>query len=67
MKTVVFDGNTVSHGDLSWAWLGEFGEYAVYDCTPVDEAEIIRYIGTAEIVITNKVPISAAVIDATQA
>ena len=64
MKAVVLDGYTENPGDLSWDWLGEFGEYAVYDRTPGDEAEIIRRIGTAEIVITNKVPISAAVIDA---
>lgn len=64
MKTVVLDGYTENPGDLSWEWLGAFGEYSVYDRTPYEEAEIIRRIGTAEIVITNKVPISAAVIDA---
>ena len=64
MRTVVLDGYTENPGDLSWDWLKAFGEYEVYDRTPSDEAEIIRRIGTAEIVITNKVPISAAVIDA---
>ena len=64
MKAVVLDGYPENPGDLSWDWLKAFGEYEVYDRTPGDEAEIIRRIGEAEIVITNKVPISDAVIDA---
>ena len=64
MKAVVLDGYTENPGDLSWDWLKAFGEYEVYDRTPGGEAEIIRRIGDAEIVITNKVPISDAVIDA---
>ena len=64
MKAVVLDGYTENPGDLSWDWLGELGEYTVYDRCPDDESEIIRRIGTAEIVITNKAQISAAVIDA---
>ena len=64
MKAVVLDGYTENPGDLSWDWLGKLGEYEVYDRTPGGEAEIIRRIGEAEIVITNKVPISDAVIDA---
>ena len=64
MRTVVLDGYTENPGDLSWDWLKAFGEYEVYDRTPYEDAEIIRRIGSAEIVITNKVPISAAVIDA---
>ena len=64
MKAVVLDGYPENPGDLSWDWLGKLGEYTVYDRCPDDEAEIIRRIGEAEIVITNKVPISDAVIDA---
>ena len=64
MKAVVLDGYTENPGDLSWDWLGKLGEYTVYDRCPDDEAEIIRRIGTADVVITNKVPISDAVIDA---
>ena len=64
MKAVVLDGYPENPGDLSWDWLGKLGEYTVYDRCPDDEAEIIRRIGTADVVITNKVPISAAVIDA---
>lgn len=65
MKIVVLDGYTENPGDLSWDALGALGELTVYDRTPVnDEAEIIRRIADAEIVFTNKTPISRAVIDA---
>lgn len=65
MKIVVLDGYTENPGDLSWDALSALGELTVYDRTPVnDEAEIIRRIADAEIVFTNKTPISRAVIDA---
>ena len=65
MKIVVLDGYTENPGDLSWDELGKLGELTVYDRTPVnDEEEIIRRIGEAEIVYTNKTPISRRVIDA---
>ena len=54
MKIVVLDGYTENPGDLSWAPLEALGELTVYDRTNVnDEAEIIRRIGDAEIVLTN--------------
>lgn len=65
MKIVVLDGYTENPGDLSWEPLAALGELTVYDRTPVnDEAEIIRRIGDAEMVYTNKTPISRATIDA---
>ena len=65
MKIVVLDGYTENPGDLSWDELGALGELTVYDRTPVnDEDEIIRRIGNAELVYTNKTPISKKVIDA---
>lgn len=65
MKIVVLDGYTENPGDLSWDELGKLGELTVYDRTPVDdEAEIIRRIGDAEVVFTNKTPISTSTIDA---
>lgn len=65
MKIVVLDGYTENPGDLSWAALEALGELTVYDRTPVgDESEIIRRIGDAQIVLTNKTPISRAVLDA---
>ena len=65
MKIVILDGYTENPGDLSWEELGKLGDPTVYDRTPVnDEAEIIRRIGDAEVVFTNKTPITKAVIDA---
>ena len=65
MKIVILDGYTENPGDLSWDELGKLGDLTVYDRTPVnDEAEIIRRIGDAEVVFTNKTPISRAAIDA---
>lgn len=65
MKIVVLDGYTENPGDLSWDELGKLGELTVYDRTPVsDEREIIRRIGEAELVYTNKTPISRKVLDA---
>ena len=65
MKIVILDGYTENPGDLSWEELGKLGDLTVYDRTPKqDEAEIIRRIGNAEVVFTNKTPIRKAVIDA---
>ncbi len=65
MKIVVLDGYTENPGDLSWDELGALGDLSVYDRTPADdEGEIIRRIGDAELVYTNKTPISRAVIEA---
>lgn len=64
MKIVVLDGYTENPGDLSWDALREFGELTVYDRTSYVDAPIIaERIGDAEIVITNKTPISKATID----
>ena len=65
MKIVVLDGYTENPGDLSWDELGKLGDLTVYDRTSLtDEGEIISRIGDAEVVFTNKTPISKAVIDA---
>ena len=62
MKIVVLDGYTENPGDLSWEELAKLGELTVYDRTPVEE--IVSRIGDAEIVITNKTPITRATMDA---
>ena len=62
-KIVVLDGYTENPGDLSWAELEALGELRVYDRTPYDDEEIIKRIGDAEIVFTNKTPINKHVID----
>lgn len=65
MKIVILEGYTTNPGDLSWKELNELGEVKVYDRTSLtDEKEIIDRIGQAEIVLTNKVPITKTVIDA---
>jgi len=65
MKIVVLDGYTENPGDLSWEELGKLGELTVYDRTSLtDEAETISRIGDAEIVITNKTPITRGIMEA---
>lgn len=65
MKIVVFDGYIENPGDLSWEGMEAFGELAVYDRTSlVDVEETISRIKDAEMVITNKTPLPAAVIGA---
>jgi len=67
MKIIVLDGYTENPGDLSWEGLAALGELTVYDRTALtDEAEIIQRIGEAEIVYTNKTPISRRVLEACQ-
>ena len=59
MKIVVLDGYTLNPGDLSWAGLEALGALTVYDRTSLtDESETIARIGDAEIVYTNKTPLS---------
>lgn len=64
MKISVIDGYTENPGDLSWDGLRALGDVVIYDHSTKDEAEIIRRIGDAEIVVANKSPISRRVLDA---
>ena len=65
MKIVVLDGYTENPGDLSWAGLEALGELTVYERTAYAEDPIIaQRIGDAEIVVTNKTPVSKATLDA---
>lgn len=64
MKIVILDGYTENPGDLSWAELETLGALTVYDRTSLtDENEIIARIGDADVVITNKTPVSRKVMD----
>jgi glycerate dehydrogenase len=56
MKIVVLDGYTLNPGDLSWESLEKLGTVTVYERTT--EAEVCQRIGDAEIVFTNKTPIT---------
>ena len=61
MKIVVLDGYTLNPGDLSWEGLQKFGDLTVYDRTAFDrsgESLIIERVGDANIVFTNKTPLS---------
>ncbi len=61
MKIVILDGYTTNPGDLSWAWLSEYGEAAVFDRTPHEK--IVERTRDADIVVTNKTPLGRAEID----
>ena len=65
MKIVVLDGYTENPGDLSWDGLKAFGDLTVYDRSSLtDPNDAITRIGDAEIVFTNKTPITKQVLDA---
>lgn len=67
MKIVVLDGYCLNPGDLSWEGFAALGEIAVYDRTPLtDEREIARRIAGAEVVLTNKTPLSRTVINGSE-
>lgn len=64
MKIVVLDGYTENPGDLSWSMLEKLGDLTVYDRTPLDDdEEIIRRIGDAEAIYTNKTPLRRIVFE----
>nr|MCR5732818.1 D-2-hydroxyacid dehydrogenase [Sphaerochaetaceae bacterium] len=64
MKIVVLDGYTENPGDLSWKGLEALGETVVYDRSSLtDPKEAIERIGDAEVVFTNKTPITREVLD----
>ena len=62
MKIVILDGYTLNPGDLSWERIEKLGELFCYDRT--DEKDVAGRIGDAEIVITNKTPVSRQSIEA---
>lgn len=67
MEIVVLDGYTLNPGDLSWKSLESLGNVRVYDRTSLtDVNETVKRIGGAEIVFTNKTPMSAEVFERCQ-
>lgn len=65
MKITILEGHTSNPGDLSWEGLDKLGDLEVYDRTSLtNEKEIIDRIGDAEIVLTNKTPITKTVLEA---
>lgn len=63
MKLVVLDGKTLNPGDISWREVEALGNLKVYDRTPYNDDEILKRIGDAEVVMTNKTPITRHTIE----
>lgn len=65
MKITVLDGYALNPGDISWQQFKELGEFTLYDRTPPeDSAEIIRRIGSSDVILLNKVPITKKIVAA---
>jgi glycerate dehydrogenase len=62
MEIVVLDGFTENPGDLSWSGIEAFGKTTIHDRT--GPADIVKRIGAADVVITNKTPLSRGTLDA---
>lgn len=60
IQIVVLDGYTINPGDLSWSGLESLGNCVVHDRTPT--GDILARIREADIVLTNKVVLSAGLI-----
>jgi len=60
VNIVVLDGHTLNPGDLSWEPLRRLGTCAIHDRTASDD--IVARAAGAEIVLTNKCPLSAGTI-----
>jgi glycerate dehydrogenase len=63
MKIVVLDGYTLNPGDLNWDGISEFGELTVHDRTDFAPENVIKTIGDADIVFTNKTPLPKSVLE----
>lgn len=62
MKIVVLDGQTANPGDLSWDGIRNFGFLTVFERTPAEK--VSERMADADIVITNKTPITRENIEA---
>ena len=63
MKIVVLEGHAVNPGDLSWAWLEAYGSVTVYPRL-VSPEETVARIGDSDVILINKTPITADILDA---
>lgn len=62
MKIVILDGYTANPGDLSWKGFEALGKLTIYDRTPANQ--VVKRIGDAEAVYTNKTPIDSETLKA---
>jgi glycerate dehydrogenase len=60
-QIVVLDGFTLNPGDLTWEALSSLGPVRIHDRSPVDE--IVARAPDADVVLTNKTPLSAATLE----
>ncbi|SCZ77344.1 D-2-hydroxyacid dehydrogenase [Acidaminobacter hydrogenoformans] len=65
LNIVILDGYTLNPGDLSWDGFARLGKLIVHDRTAPEE--ILRRIRGAQIVITNKTPLTAETLSAPEA
>ena len=63
MKIVVLDGYLVGVGGQDWSPVSRFGEFIYYDMTTAED-DIPGRIGDADVILTNRCPVSAATMDA---
>ena len=63
MKMVVLDGYTLNPGDLTWEHIKQFGDLKVLDRTDFNPKKVIETIGDAQVVFTNKVPLTKQVLE----
>lgn len=63
MKIIILDGHALNPGDLDWGCLDQFGEVTLYDRTATEAEAIARSQG-AQILLTNKTPITPTLLDA---
>ncbi len=61
-RIVVLDGHTLNPGDLDWRGVGALGELTVHERT--DDDDIVARATGADIIFTNKTPVTAATIAA---
>jgi len=62
MKILVLDGFTLNPGDLSWDGIKQYGELTVHARTNHAVDNVIKTIGNAEIIFTNKTPLPREVL-----
>jgi len=62
VRIVVLDGYALNPGDNPWDPISTLGELSVHDRTP--EAEVVKHAASAEVVLTNKTPLSQRCIEA---
>jgi glycerate dehydrogenase len=63
MEIVVLDGYTLNPGDLSWEGIRKFGKLTVFDRTGFAPENVIKAIGDADVIFTNKTPLPKAVLE----